>query len=189
MAAWLVFRDKIGIFNLIGIVVSVVGVLIIIMEPDMSFLVSVKGIALLFLAVASAVGYTMLIRKLSSDYHPAAIITYMNLMGIPFFIPLFFWLDFSAFTYTSIDTTVFWIIIALGVFPSSLSYMFFTIGVRDLGVNRASVFTNMIPALTAVFSYFFLGDHLPWYKVVGIAVVIGALMLSQMDSFRKNAVR
>ncbi|MBI5538576.1 MAG: DMT family transporter [Bacteroidia bacterium] len=180
-AAWILFREKVSILNLIGIMISIVGVVMIIFERDLSFNASPLGIGLLMIAVFSAVGYTMVIRHISNSYSPITIITWQNLMGIVSFLPLFFIFDFHTFHLSAFTSKIIYTILFLGVFPSSLSYAFFTYAIKELGVNRASIFTNLIPVLTAIFAYFLMDEELPGIKIAGITVVVFALTISQIN--------
>jgi drug/metabolite transporter (DMT)-like permease len=186
MAAWLVYREKVSILTLAGIIISVIGVLFVIMEKNLSFEASVPGILLIFVAVFTAVGYSMVIRHLANDYSPVTIVTWQNIFGLIAFIPIFYFTEFPDLQWSAYTSEIITNIIILGIFPSSLSYMFFTYAVREIGVNKASVFSNMIPVLTAIFAYFILDESLPFVKIIGIIIVIFALTLSQLDNFRKT---
>jgi drug/metabolite transporter (DMT)-like permease len=180
-AAWMLFREKVSFLNLIGIVISIVGVVMIIFERDLSFNVSLTGIILLMIAVFSAVGYTMVIRHIANSYSPITIITWQNLMGIIAFLPLFFIFDFKSFHFSLFSEKIIYTIVFLGIFPSSLSYAFFTYAIKELGVNRSSIFTNLIPVLTAIFAYFLMDEELPGIKIAGITIVVVALTISQVN--------
>jgi drug/metabolite transporter (DMT)-like permease len=179
--AWILFREKVSLLNLIGIIISIVGVVMIIFEKDLSFNVSIKGIILLMIAVFSAVGYTMIIRHISNSYSPITIITWQNLMGIVAFLPLFLIFDMQSFQFNLFSTKIIYTIVLLGIFPSSLSYAFFTYAIKELGVNRSSIFTNLIPVITAIFAYFLMDEELPGIKIAGITVVVFALTISQIN--------
>ena len=43
----------------------------------------------MFVAVFSAVGYTMLVKKLADDYNPITITAYQSFYGLLMFLPLF----------------------------------------------------------------------------------------------------
>jgi drug/metabolite transporter (DMT)-like permease len=49
-----------------------------------------------------------------------------------------------------------------------------------MGVNRTNVFSNLIPVFTGVFSYFILGELFTLQKIIGMAVVVFGLYLSQV---------
>ena len=177
--AWLFFRDKINLKNFLGIVISVIGVFFTMLNKDFQFTSSILGVSLVMVAVISAIAYTLIIRYIANDYSPLSIITYQNLLGIPFFIPLFFIIDFPTFSIASIDNSLWIVLLLLGIFPSSFSYMFYTYAVREIGVSRTSVFTNLIPIITAIASYFLFNEMLTFVKVMGILIVIFGLYIAQ----------
>ena len=179
-AAWIIFREKVYLLNLLGIIISIVGVILIIVENDFSFKVSIPGILLLMVAVFSAVGYSMVLRHIAHSYSPITIVTWQNLFGLFSFFPLFMIFDFQSLQLSQFNATVIYNIIALGVFPSSISYMFFAYGVREIGINRASIFSNLIPVITAIIAFYFMDESLPFLKIIGIIIVIFALSISQL---------
>ncbi|MGQ9847268.1 MAG: DMT family transporter [Bacteroidales bacterium] len=177
--AWLFFHDEIIFRNVLGIVISVIGVFFTMLNKDFEFTSSILGVLLVMVAVVSAIAYTLIIKYIANDYSPLTIIAYQNLIGIPFFIPLFFVLDFPTFSFNSIDNSLWIVLLLLGIFPSSFSYMFYTYAVREIGVNRTSVFTNLIPIITAIASYFLFNETFTFIKVIGIVIVIIGLYIAQ----------
>ncbi len=76
--AYWVFREKLSLINLIGLVISFLGVLMIVFNVDLSFAASPVGITLLFCGVLSAIVYTVFLKKLSMKYKPMTIIGWEN---------------------------------------------------------------------------------------------------------------
>ena len=58
---------------------------------------------------------------------------------------------------------------------------------RNMGVTRANVFTNFIPVFTAIFSFFILGDKLSLQNMIGMAVVVSGLIMSQINGQRTRS--
>ena len=74
----------------------------------------------------------------------------------------------------------------LAIFGSSLASIFFTYCIRNIGATRTEIFTNLIPVFTAIFAWYMLGEELGPKKIIGIAVVLTGLFLSQMKSRKKH---
>jgi len=70
-------------------------------------------------------------------------------------------------------------VIKLGIFPSALSFLFYTRAIREIGITKANTFTNFIPVFTAILSFFILSEEMPPGKVIGIIVVVTGLLISQ----------
>lgn len=76
-------------------------------------------------------------------------------------------------------------VLELAVFASSMAFVLYANGVKKLGAVRANIFTNLIPIITAFISYLLLNEKLLWHNIVGIAIAIGGLILSQLDSIKQ----
>ena len=70
-------------------------------------------------------------------------------------------------------------IIMLAVFCSTLAFIFYILAVKRIGVAKSSVFTNLIPIITALISYFLLDEKFTPLKIAGIIIVILGLVLTQ----------
>jgi drug/metabolite transporter (DMT)-like permease len=184
VVAWYLYRERLSPMNILGLGISFLGVCLVILNNDLSFSASPKGVLLEFLAVFSAVGYSAVLRKLAFRYNTYTIITYQNFIGIFMFLP--FWSIFEAgsFLQTPFHMQAFRAIVLLSVFASTVAFILFTFSVRTIGINRSNVFVNLIPVFTAIFAWFILGDQLTWQKFAGISVVIAGLFLAQIKRRR-----
>ncbi len=185
---WFFFKEKVGWKNFLGILISVVGVIITMLNKNMEFAASLVGIALVGIAVVSAVAYTLIIRYIAYDYSALSIITYQNLLGLPFFIILFLLVDLPNFSIEKITIELWGVLLLMGIFPSSLAYLFYTYAVREIGVTKTSVFVNLIPVITAVASFLLFGEELTLIKGIGILVVLSGLYLSQSKIKKIKAI-
>ncbi|MEI6138182.1 MAG: DMT family transporter [Mariniphaga sp.] len=187
VAASRYYGEKLSIRNLIGIILSFVGVGIVVFDSSFNFIASPLGIALEFLAVFSAIAYTVVLKDLSHKYNPTTIITYQNFIGIFFFLPL--WLIFESKTMLSTPFNLHALIaiVKLAIFASCIAFILYTYSIKNLGINNANMFINIIPVLTAVFAWYILGDALTVRKIVGITVVIAGLFIAQVKMKRRIA--
>ena len=58
--------------------------------------------------------------------------------------------------------------------------------VQKMGITKANVFSNCIPVFTAIFSFIILGEKLTIQNIIGMAIVIAGLIMSQMNGTKKN---
>jgi drug/metabolite transporter (DMT)-like permease len=128
--------------------------------------------------------YGMLLKKVSHKYSALTVVKYQNVIGLLLFLPLFLFFDWGHFSGVRPDLRVISTLAMLAVFPSSLAFVFITIGVRQLGISRVNLFTNFIPVSTAIFAYFLLGERFNALKLAGMAAVIAGLLLSELTSRR-----
>ncbi len=185
IGAWLLFREKLSIKNYLGVALSFVGVIVFILNSDGSLSFNIKGVLLMLLAVMSAVGYNLTLRRLAGDYNPVFIVNIQNIIGLVLFLPLFLLLDLNDFLNTPHSAEAIAPVILLAVFASSGAFILFAWSVRHLGIARSNVFSNCIPVFTAIFAFFLLGEQLTPRNIAGMTMVIAGLFLSQMNGRRK----
>ncbi len=169
----------------LGATMSLIGVLFVAFQPGLS--VSGLGIALEFVAVFAAVGYSTVLKKIPDSVSIFSIIFYQSLIGALYFLPL--WLAFEAkdTLATPFDLPAFIAIVELAVVASVLAFVLFTYGIRRIGISRSNVFVNAIPGFTAIFAWIILGDPLTANKLIGLGLLFVGLWVAQRKklTFRK----
>lgn len=180
LGAWLLFKEKMKLINYLGIIISFLGVVIFILNKDGTLSYSLKGVALIFLAVFAAVGYNLTLSRLVDHYSPIYIVNVQNVIGAVLFLPLFLTMELNPFLDISLNFRMFLPVIMLAAFASCAAFILFAFSVRKLGLLKANVFTNSIPLFTAFFSFILLGDKLTVQNLTGMLVVVSGLYMSQM---------
>lgn len=185
-ASYYLFREQLSWMNYLGLGISFGGVLLVVLARSSDLAADWKGVSLMFIAVLSAVGYTMVVKMLADDYNPITITAYQSLYGLIMFIPLFLLFEIPFLNFSQASTNSLIALLYLGVFGSGICFILLTIGIRELGAARANIFGNLIPVVTAIVSFFLLKESMPLLKILGIVVVILGLLLSQVNSLRKR---
>lgn len=186
--AFYVFRERITLMNIIGLLISTFGLLVLSIKSDLTLVAPLKGFAFLFISVLSTLCYGLFIKKLSQRYSPISIVAYQNTIGIVYFLPLFFIMDYQTLGLTIINMKSMLSITYLALFGSSLAFILYTIVIREVGMAKANVFTNVIPIFTVIFSYFIVNEEFTLKKIVGIAIILLGLYLSQLNE-KKGVVK
>jgi drug/metabolite transporter (DMT)-like permease len=184
--AFFILRERISWTNIVGIVVSLVGVFFVIYKPSVGFAANPGGIALLFLAVFASICYATVLRKIPNHYSNMSIIFYQSLLGLAFFIPTFLLTGYSAVRTVQVTREAIVALFMLSVFASVIAFVLFAGAVRKVGVARTNVFVNLIPVFTAILSWFILNEMLTVSKWIGISVVVIGLFVSQLGRLRFN---
>ena len=172
--------EKLSPRTFLGILLSFFGVSIVVLDNSFNLTASPLGIALEFLAVLSAIGYIVVLKNLAVKYNPTSIITYQNILGIIYFLPLWLVFEYRDFTTVPFDMPAFAGILKLSVFASCIAFIFYAHSVKRLGINSVNIFINIIPVFTAIFAWYILDEPLTIRKFIGIAVVITGLLLAQV---------
>ena len=178
-AAFLVFKERLTPMNIVGLIISFGGVLLVLLVNSGEVHASPKGILLMFVAVFSAVGYTMIAKKLTENYNPLSITAYQGL-GIILFIPFFLIIDLPDLNFSAVTSISIYSVLYLGLFGSGICFILLTFAMREIGAAKANIFGNLIPVVTAILSFYILKEPMPFLKVIGIAIVIVGLLMSQL---------
>ncbi len=179
------YREKLSSNNYSGIIISFIGVIIIVYVDGKLGNAPWFGILLIMLAVLSTQGYAVFLKKLLDDYNALTIVTFQNIIGAIYFIPIFLMVDLKDFIRTSYTWKDFMPVLYLSIFASTVSFILFVQGVKRLGLSKSFVFTNFIPVVTAVLAVPILNEKITFAKVIGIFVTVAGLFMSQAGGFSK----
>jgi drug/metabolite transporter (DMT)-like permease len=186
IGAWIFLKERLKAINYFGIIVSFTGIIIFVMNREGSLTFNMKGLSLLLLAVFSASGYNLTLSRLVGRYNPVFIVNLQNIIGAILFLPVFLISDFRYFISTPFSLNALKPVIQLSVFASCGAFILFAFSVRNMGITRANVFTYFIPIFTAFFSFFILDEKLTGQNIIGMAVVISGLIMSQINGRPKK---
>ena len=181
IAAYYFLKEKLNLLNFIGILISIGGILLVLVKDDFKISASPKGLSLMLLAVFAAIAYSVIVVKFAKKYNVFTIITYQNIVGVFMFLPIFLFFDFQDFIDIKFTLEIFKPLLYLSVFASSLAFILFTYGIKNLGVIKANTIANIIPVFTATFAFFLLGEKLSFINIIGIIIVVSGLYLSQLN--------
>lgn len=180
IGALIFFREKLTLFNYLGVVISFTGILIFIIAGESNLSFNPKGIMLMFFAVLCATGYSLILRKLANNYNPIYIVNVQNIIGLGLFLPVFLISEGSHIPGMVFEPRAAIAIVELAVFGSCGAFILFGYTVRIIGVTRANLFANIIPVLTAIFAYYSIGEIITIEKIAGILIMITGLYMAQL---------
>ena len=180
VAARIFLKERLTPMNILGFIVSFVGVIVLLLNKNLEFIASPKGILFLCGAVLVAVGYSIALIKLTKLYKPLTITWVQNIIGMIYFIPMVIIMErFEPSNFANVGGYIV-PLVCLGVFCSAVAYSLWAFAFSKLGASRANVYSNLIPVFTAIFSYFIIHEALTANKIIGILLVVFGLVLSQM---------
>ena len=185
--AFLLLREHVTRNNIIGIVISTVGMLMLLLVGSQSFAIGNPwGILLALLTVSCSVGYSVVLRRIPGHYSPLTIVFYVQSISLVLFYIL--WggdLLLNSSSPSLLHTSSPELLKAglsvlyLAVLASVTAFILFCYTVRYIGVTRANIFNNIRPVFTALMMLLFFSEQLPFWKWIGIIVIIIGLFISQ----------
>lgn len=187
LGAWLLLKERLRSINYAGIILSFIGIIVFIINTDGSLTFNIRGLALLFLAVFSAVGYNLILTRLLGAYTPVFIVAVQNTIGVVLFLPIFLATDLNHLINTPFTFSDLIPVVELAIFASCGAFILFAYSVKKMGISRVNVFTNSIPLLTALFAFFILDEKLTLQNIAGMIIVITGLFMSQLNGREKKS--
>lgn len=181
---WVAYRQRIKPIMIVGVVLSLAGVLLM-LNGEIDFEgAGLKGMLFLTGAVVIAVVYTILLVKIVDHYHPLVVTTWQNVIGLAYFLILTLstvTFHLSPFTIhlLSWSPKMLLILLVLGICCSTLAYAGYNYGVRNLGASEACIFNNAIPVFSLIAALAIGQETFSWVKVIGMAIVIAGVVISQ----------
>jgi len=185
IAAFFFLKERLTPWNIAGFIISFFGVISMLFNKNLELTVSVKGVVFLFSAVVVAVAYSIALRKLTLLYKPLTITFVQNIIGMIYFVPMFFIMEKVSPSQIAEIGGYILPLLSLGVFASSVAYTLWAYAFSKLGAAKANIYSNLIPVFTAIFSCIIIGENITLQKVLGIMLVIGGLILSQLKFNKK----
>ena len=179
-AGILFFKEKVNLVNIIGILFSLVGIVLVAMAKGELGQHFIWGIILLIIAVISEVGHASITKSLAGNYPSQTIVMYQFLIGSIYLLPLFIWKgldDFSLEVY--FDGDVWYPIICLAILCSSLAFSLWVSTIKNLGVAKSSIFSALIPVAAALIAWVIGHEMLNQRQWIGIAISTFGVVLSQ----------
>ena len=187
-ASWLLFNDRLNGRQLIGVMISLAGVLAIVSRLDLTRLATFKlntGDLIILANMVLWAIYTACLR-LRPNIHPMTLMLAMSIVAslgnLPFAI-----LEYG-FDYKLQATGITLLALLYSVFITTLlAYFAWNRGIDIVGAPRASAFLHTIPLFSAALATTVLGETIEVYHVVGFALILGGVTLAARPTAQQEA--
>jgi drug/metabolite transporter (DMT)-like permease len=81
-----------------------------------------------------------------------------------------------------------WSLLYLGILASSLAFIMWNKAIESIGSVKTNQFIYLIPVVTTALSFFILGEEVTVIKVIGAALILSGLYLSE-KSQENNSIK
>lgn len=187
VAATIFLKEKLSPMNILGFIVSFIGVMIMLINKDLEFVASTKGVIFLFCAVIVAVGYSISLAKLTKLYKPLTITWMQNIVGMIYFLPMMIIMEqFEPSNFGNVSEYIV-PLVCLGTLCSAVAYSLWAFAFSKLGASKANVYSNLIPVFTGIFSFILGIEMMSGNKIIGIILVVVGLIFSQLKKKEDKA--
>ena len=167
------YKTKISRLSIISIVVSIFGIYLVIGKDVISG--SLSGYLYMLGSVIAWCGYLIITKPLFKKYSNITITTYQSIFGTLAFIPL---LPFETINFEMINGNIILNLLFLALICSSFGNFGYNFALKELDVSISTLFLNLCPVVTFVFSFFMLGETLRFSQIVGSIIIIVAVYIA-----------
>ena len=185
VALWslMLFGVRLTWAQLIGIAISLLGVLTIILRGDFGALAGIrfnKG-DLMFAAGLFAFGLYSALMTQRPKTHQLSLISFTTGCGALLLLPFSIW-EYSSGSRLQFDALTIATLIYVVIFPSTLAYLFFNRGIALIGPNRAAPFLHLVPVFGSAMAILLLGEQLQLFHLTGYALVLAGVVIASRQT-------
>ena len=177
--------EKSNIFQIFGLILSIIGVGSIISNGDVQRIVSLSfnnGDLWMLVCVLSWALYSTLLKKNKFKLSQFSLIQIMVSVGIIFLIPQYFY-EQSIGLELNFNKAFFLILFYVVVFPAIVAYYCWQKGVEIIGPNRATMFIQLMPLFSAVMAIIIFKEKFELYHFVGATFIVSGIYLSNKKTY------
>ena len=181
-----IFRvEKINLNQVLGLILSITGVVIIITQLEFSRLIHLdlnKGDLWLLVAMLSWAIYSTMLKTHKTGLNYLTFISVIVTLGLIFLFPQFLF-EFNNQEFIKFNFAFFLIIGYVVLFAGLGAYIFWNKAVLIVGPSRAGIFLHLMPVFSSFMAIFLLNEKFMNFHIFGaIAIVLGIYLSSKKTS-------
>jgi len=173
-------NEKIKINQILGVITSLIGVLIIITKFQFNTLLSLnlnKGDLWILVAMISWATYSIMVKEKKINLDPLALLQTLIFIGLIFLIPFYLYeLHNAQFLKLNIPVllTVGYVVIFAGIG----AYIFWIGAIKIIGPSRSGVFLHLMPVFSSLMAILLLGERLANFHIFGALFILTGIIVS-----------
>ncbi|CRY56286.1 MULTISPECIES: DMT family transporter [Yersinia] len=178
-------RQKISRIQCVGMLVSLLGVLLVISKGSIGNLLNMQfnqGDMIILLGNIAWAAYTVGCRKYSIGATPLQITSFTMLFGTLGIVLFAYYTEGTFSGLSNISAFNHAALIYMGIAGSVLAYLFWNVGIKNLGAANTAVFFNLVPVFTMILAM--LNNILPTGLQISGAVLVIAGVIFATQSYK-----
>jgi len=176
--------EKINFSQILGLLLSITGVVIIITRLDVAKLINLdlnKGDLWLLVAMLSWAIYSTMLRTHTTGLKYLSFMTVIVSIGLIFLFPQFLF-ELKSHQVFKFNTQVILITSYVVFFAGIGSYILWNKAVVIVGPNKAGIFLHLMPVFSSFMAIFLLNEKLMNFHIIGAIIIIIGIYLSSTKS-------
>ena len=176
LASALFLHEKIKFRQLLAMLLSLFGVLIVLSKGSLNRVLSLhfnNGDLWMVAAVMLWGIYSVMAKWAMKKVPPIIATFYSGFFGVVMLLPF----NLKGFQITNIDVPFILAIVYTGIVSTVVCMTLWNIGLQKIGTVKAGIFLNFNPIFTAILAFFILHETLKWAEFAGSIIVIAGCFL------------
>ena len=176
--------EKTNIFQILGVIFSFVGVILIITKANFDLLVNLdfnKGDLTMVIAMLSWATYSALLKKRKHELSQLSLLEVIITFGLIFLIPIYI-TEYSLGFKINLNKPFILVLIYVVLFPGLASFICWIKGISLIGPNRSGVFLHLMPILSALMAMIIFKEKFMLYHFLGAIFILSGIILSNRKS-------
>ena len=172
--------EKTNIFQILGVIFSFIGVILIITKADLELLKNLdfnKGDLTMVMAMFSWAIYSALLKKKKHELSQLTLLQVIISFGLIFLIPVYI-IEFKMGYLIKLNTSFILVLAYVVLFPGLASFIFWIKGISLIGPNRSGVFLHLMPILSAIMAMIIFDEKFMFYHFLGAIFILTGIILS-----------
>ena len=187
---WIIFIssilkiEKTNIFQIIGVALSLTGVIFIITKADIDLIKNLdfnKGDLTMVIAMFSWALYSSLLKKKKYKISQISLLQVVIITGLVFLTPVYF-IEMNMGNVIKLGKPFYLTLTYVVLFPGLASFFFWIKGIGIIGANRAGAFLHLMPIFGAIMAMIIFDEKFMFYHFLGAIFIIAGITLSNKKS-------
>ena len=172
--------EKTNLFQIIGVILSFLGVIIIITKANLEILKNLdfnKGDITMVIAMFSWALYSTLLKRQKYELSQISLLQVVMSFGLIFLIPIYY-IEYQIGFRINLNMPFVLILSYVVLLPGLASFILWIKGISLIGANRSGVFLHLMPILSAIMAMIFFNEKFMFYHMLGACFIIIGILLS-----------
>ena len=178
--SWFFKIEKTNIYQILGVIFSLFGVIVIITKANLGILVNLnfnKGDLWMVVAMFSWAMYSALLRKKKFQLSQLSLLQTIITAGLIFLLPAYItelFLGYRANINLPFVLTLTYVVL----FPGLASFIFWIKGIGIIGSNRSGIFLHLMPIFSTILAMLIFKEEFMFYHLIGAILIVTGIILS-----------
>jgi len=183
--SWIFKIEKTNIYQIMGVVFSLLGVMVIITKAKLSLLFNLnfnKGDIWMVTAMFSWAIYSALLKKKKHELSQIALLQTIITMGLIFLLPIYI-VEMKMGYLATLNLPFVLTLTYVVLFPGLASFLFWIKGIAIIGANRSGIFLHSMPIFGALMAMIIFKEKFMFFHLMGAVLILIGILLSNKKNY------